>query len=61
MIIALPTVLLAVLLLALAGCATSSPPPARGSSAEAPRARCLSDPSETGTRPLIFLLCVQSP
>jgi hypothetical protein len=47
-------------LVAVAGCATaaSSPPP-RGS--QSPRARCLSNPNETGARPLFFLFCVESP
>jgi hypothetical protein len=53
---------LAALLLALmlAGCSTPiSPSPARGS--QSPRARCLADPNETGSRPLFFLFCVESP
>jgi hypothetical protein len=51
--------LLALLVVTLCGCATS---PSAGSSSSAPRrARCLVDPNETGTRPLIFLLCVESP
>jgi hypothetical protein len=49
-----------VVLVALAGCATapSSPPP-RGS--QAPRVRCLTDPNESGMRPLIFFFCAESP
>ena len=52
---------LAVLLIAAfaAGCATAESPAARGMST--PQARCLIDPNETGTRPLIFLFCIQSP
>ena len=47
-------------LLALTACTTGyASPPARGS--QAPRTRCLSDPNETGTRPLFFLFCVESP
>jgi len=53
--------LLALLVLAVfTGCATgASSPPSRGS--QSPRARCLSDPNETGARPLFFLFCVESP
>jgi hypothetical protein len=47
-------------LLALTACSTGyASPPARGS--QPPRTRCLSDPNETGTRPLFFLFCVESP
>ncbi|PYM83044.1 MAG: hypothetical protein DME06_06885 [Candidatus Rokuibacteriota bacterium] len=49
-------------LLALAGCALV-PPSAR--SATPPRVRCLGQPNpgepDAGTRPLVFLFCVQSP
>ena len=51
------TLLLVLLAFALAGCASyggSSPPPT------SPGVRCLSDPNERGTRPLIFLFCIQS-
>lgn len=52
--------LLAVALVAIAGCATTVPePPARQS--QSPRTRCLSDPTETGTRPLFFLFCIETP
>ena len=51
--------LLLALLAAVAGCASYSPPPPRQS--QPPRTRCLSDPNETGTRPLFFLFCVESP
>jgi hypothetical protein len=52
--------LVLVVVMTLAGCATgaSSSPP-RGS--QPPRARCLTDPNETGARPLIFLFCIESP
>jgi hypothetical protein len=50
---------LALVVLTIHGCATS--PGAGSSSSASPRARCLVDPNETGTRPLIFLLCVESP
>jgi hypothetical protein len=53
---ALVTVVLIVL--TLAGCATSTAP-AQGEAS--PRVRCLSDPRETGTRPLIFFFCIESP
>jgi hypothetical protein len=46
-------------LAALAGCAAPSSPPPRGS--QAPRVRCLADPNEGYTRPLLFLFCVESP
>jgi hypothetical protein len=46
------------LLAAVAGCASYQPPP-RASTP--PRTRCLSDPNETGLRPLIFLFCMESP
>ena len=55
-----PRLLLALVVLTLiAGCAGASSPPPRGS--QAPRVRCLSDPNETGMRPLIFFFCVESP
>jgi hypothetical protein len=58
---------LLLLFVALAGCASasssgSSSSPPRGSSA--PRVRCLSDPSRddaSGSRPLFFLFCAESP
>jgi hypothetical protein len=50
--------LLLVLLAAVTGCATGAPPPRQST---APRARCLTDPNEGGTRPLFFLFCVESP
>jgi hypothetical protein len=44
----------------VAGCATgATPPPPRGS--QPSRVRCLSDPHETGMRPLFFFFCVESP
>ena len=50
------------LLAVLAGCAVSSPSPQNYPRAgTSPRARCLSDPHETQTRPLFFLFCVESP
>jgi len=42
-----------------AGCATTNPP--RPPVPESPRVRCLADPTETSTRPLFFLFCMQSP
>jgi hypothetical protein len=51
--------LVLVLLLAISACATGAAPPPRGS--HTPRARCLSDPNETGARPLFFLFCVETP
>jgi hypothetical protein len=52
--------LLALLVFTLAGCAATSTT-ASSSPSASPRARCLVDPNETGTRPLFFLLCVESP
>jgi hypothetical protein len=46
-------------LAAISGCASGGPPPPRGS--HVPRTRCLSDPNETGARPLFFLFCVETP
>jgi hypothetical protein len=53
-------ILLLLVLFALAGCAipASSPPPR---AANPPRTRCLTDPNETGTRPLLFFFCIESP
>jgi len=45
-------------LLVLAACATSNPPTPPESS---PRVRCLANPRESGTRPLVFLFCIESP
>ncbi|MGH2668210.1 MAG: hypothetical protein ACRDH5_03675 [bacterium] len=45
---------LALVVLTAVGCAGAGP-------ASSPRARCLSDPRETDTRPLVFLFCVESP
>ncbi len=52
-----PRLAVAVLALLVAGCAAA---PERAPSS-APRVRCLSDPTETGTRPLVFLFCIESP
>ena len=51
---------IALVVLAVSGCASGaqSPPPTASTS---PRTRCLVDPNEAGTRPLIFLFCVESP
>ena len=43
----------------LAGCASYTEPPRAASTP--PRTRCLSNPSETALRPMIFLFCVESP
>jgi hypothetical protein len=53
------TLLCLIALVMLAGCAVPAASPPRGS--QAPRTRCLSDPNETGPRPLFFLFCVESP
>ena len=52
--------ILAITMLALSGCASGQPsaPPTATTS---PRARCLVDPTEGATRPLIFLFCIESP
>jgi hypothetical protein len=55
-----PAVLLVLLLaVLLAACGPATAPPPRGS--QPPRARCLSDPNESGARPLIFLFCIENP
>jgi hypothetical protein len=51
--------LVVLVLLTITGCAAASSPPPRGS--QPPRTRCLSDPNETGTRPLFFFFCIESP
>jgi len=51
---------LAIAVLALSGCASGQPSPPPTATAS-PRARCLVDPNERGTRPLVFLFCVESP
>jgi len=52
--------LVLVVVATLAGCTTGASPPPRDS--RSPRARCLSDPNESGgMRPLFFLFCVESP
>ena len=54
-------VLVLVLLAALVGgCASPAPAPSpRGSTA--PRVRCLNNPNEGDTRPMIFLFCAETP
>jgi hypothetical protein len=53
---------LLLVLLAMHGCAgPQSSASSSGRAASSPRVRCLSDPHETGTRPLIFLMCIESP
>jgi hypothetical protein len=51
---------LVLLLVGVAGCAT---PSSTGSQTSVPTSvRCLANPNETGgMRPLIFLLCIQTP
>jgi hypothetical protein len=55
--------ILALVALAISGC-RSTPYGAGASStsrSSSERARCLVDPSEGSTRPLIYLLCIESP
>jgi hypothetical protein len=54
---------LVLLVAATCGCAATErhASSTSGEAASSPRVRCLSNPHETGTRPLIFLLCVESP
>ena len=54
-----PVVLFLLVAVLLAACGPVTSPPPRGS--QQPRARCLSDPNESGTRPLIFLFCIENP
>jgi hypothetical protein len=51
---------LALVVFAMFGCASAepSPPPTASTS---PRTRCLVNPNEGATRPLVFLFCVESP
>ena len=51
--------ILVLLALVTGGCAASQG--SSSSPAASPSVRCLSDPNERGTRPLIFLFCIQSP
>lgn len=50
---------LVLLAFALAGCAASRT--TSSSPSTTPHVRCLADPHERGTRPLIFLFCIESP
>jgi len=48
------------LTLAVSGCASGDPPPAR--TGRSPTTRCLTNPNETGdSRPMLFLFCAESP
>ena len=49
-----------VLLTTLAGCSVSTPSSAPRSS-QSPRVRCLNNPNEGDTRPMIFLFCAETP
>jgi hypothetical protein len=52
-------VALVLLLVGVAGCAT---PSTHSQASVPPSVRCLANPNETGgMRPLIFLLCIQTP
>jgi hypothetical protein len=53
------SLLLTLLVVTLCGCAAPQRESSRDSTS--PRVRCLADPHETGTRPLVFLLCIESP
>jgi hypothetical protein len=55
--------LIVALLTLLLGCSSSSSPPPQQHprAGTTPRVRCVSDPTESQTRPLFFLFCVQSP
>ncbi len=59
--IPLQRLLVLVLLAALAGCSVpvASSPPSRGS--QSPRVRCLNNPNEGDTRPMVFLFCAETP
>lgn len=61
MIRALPLALLPLLLLSLAGCATSTTTPSERTRADTTQVRCLAAPHEYPSRPLFFLFCAQSP
>jgi len=51
---------LALVTLSTFGCSTA-PRGASTSTSGSSRARCLVDPNEGGTRPLLYLLCIESP
>jgi hypothetical protein len=46
--------------LAVAGCASTTSSPSASTSSP-PRVRCLADPREGSTRPLVYLFCIESP
>ena len=53
---------LALVTLAITGCSTTQYDAASSASRSgSQRARCLVDPSEGSTRPLFYLLCIESP
>jgi hypothetical protein len=51
---------LALVVLVIGGC-SSAQQGASASRSSSQRARCLVDPNEGSTRPLIYLLCIESP
>ena len=53
--------LVLVLLTILAGCAYSTPSSSSSRSSQSPRVRCLNNPNEGDTRPMIFLFCAETP
>jgi hypothetical protein len=53
-------VALVAITLVAAGCSTA-PRGTPTSTSASPRARCLVDPNEGSTRPLFYLLCIESP
>jgi PBP1b-binding outer membrane lipoprotein LpoB len=53
------SLLLLTLAVLLTGCVSGGAPPPRDS--QPPRVRCLTDPHETGSRPLFFLFCIETP
>jgi hypothetical protein len=52
---------LVLVVLAMSGCASGDYSSAPPTASAPPRTRCLVNPNEAGTRPLVFLFCVESP
>jgi hypothetical protein len=52
---------LVLVVLAMAGCASGDYSAPSATASTSPRTRCLVNPNEAGTRPLVFLFCVESP
>jgi ABC-type glycerol-3-phosphate transport system substrate-binding protein len=60
-VIRLRPLLVLVLLAALAGCSMPAQSTSSSSRQQAPRVRCLNNPNEGDTRPMLFLFCAETP